>query len=166
MIDPLTVDEDALAQRGMTLAARRRGDVTMMARNCLFGVAPMAVMQAHGGDRGRDGLVVVAPTGLRSRSDIGVTVTAPMLHGRGGDWGRLSMMVVVAVMDRRDGDWGRAGMMAVVTVMDRCGGRRLRGVMVVTMMGGRRIRAARTNGGGEGQGGGDGHVERRSHNLS
>jgi hypothetical protein len=148
MIDPLPMDEDALAEGRVPLAARP-GDraMVMMAGGRRLGVTAMAAMSADRGGRDRDTVMMAAPARLRSGGRRRVMVMTPMLHGRGGDRRRLGVMAMVTVMDRRGG----------------CGRRR---VMMVTMMRGRRVGAARDDEDGERHGGDDGRTESRSHASS
>lgn len=82
MIDPLAVDEDALAKRGMALAAgRRRRDSPVTARPAGgrngFGGAAMAMMTSDGdGDGSLVTVVAAMAVGHLDRSG-GVTTVMP-----------------------------------------------------------------------------------------
>jgi hypothetical protein len=137
MIDPLAVDIDALAQRGVTLAARRDRRVAMVAAGGHGLVTPVP-MVTTADDRAGDEVMMttVASRSLESGArDVLAVVVATVLHdSRPCRHDVVAMMAVVA-------GWrgGRRSVMTVMVTMHRGG-----------------VRAPRENGGGERQGGDDG----------
>ncbi len=165
MVDPLTVNEDALAKRSVTLAAGR-GDAmaVMSARHRSDGrgrVTTEAMMAADGGD-GRHVMVV---TTMMGRALRGHDLVATMMAGRFRRCGDDGVMMTTPMLHRRGDGGRRLGVVSMVT-MDRSGRRGRRyGMMVAPMMRRGGVRAAR-DGSDEGQRGHDAQAKRRSHTLS